>query len=72
MSDFKYPDWNPARGTVPAYIVERHSGQITIGEVVIIDGDPCDGNVKRRTLARLDSLIGAAIGRRLTYAELVA
>lgn len=31
-----------------------------------------DGNVKRRTLARLDSLLNAAIGRRLTYKELTA
>jgi len=31
-----------------------------------------DGNVTRRTLARLDSLLNAAIGRRLTYKELTA
>jgi transposase-like protein len=31
-----------------------------------------DCNVTRRTLARLDSLINAAIGRLLTYAELIA
>lgn len=31
-----------------------------------------DGNVKRQTLARLDSMIAAADGKRLTYAELIA
>ena len=31
-----------------------------------------DGNVKRRTLERLNSMISATAGRRLTYAELIA
>jgi transposase-like protein len=31
-----------------------------------------DGNVKQHTLARMDSLIAAAQGRRLTYKELIA
>lgn len=31
-----------------------------------------DGDVKRHTLRRLESLLGACIGRRLTYAELIA
>jgi hypothetical protein len=31
-----------------------------------------DGDVSRHTLDRLSSLFGAAIGRRLTYAELIA
>ncbi len=30
-----------------------------------------DGNVKRHTLDRLDSLIGQAVGKRLTYADLI-
>jgi hypothetical protein len=30
-----------------------------------------DGDVKRHTMDRLDSLFGAAIGQRLTYAELI-
>ena len=31
-----------------------------------------DGNVKRQTLDRLNSIIAAAVGRRITYAELIA
>lgn len=31
-----------------------------------------DGDVRRHTLERLDSLIAATIGRRLTYAELIS
>lgn len=31
-----------------------------------------DGNVKRHTLDRLDSILAAAVGRRLTYAGLIA
>lgn len=30
-----------------------------------------DGNVKNRTMARLDSMIGAASGKRLTYSDLI-
>lgn len=42
-AEFRYAGWNPTRGTVPVYIVDRHSGQITIGEVLVLDGEPCDG-----------------------------
>ena len=31
-----------------------------------------DGNVRRHTLARLDSFIAAAVGRRITYKDLIA
>lgn len=31
-----------------------------------------EGDVKRHTLERLDNLLGAAVGRRLTYAGLTA
>jgi len=31
-----------------------------------------DGNVKRLTLDRLNSMIAATVGRRITYAELIA
>jgi ISXO2-like transposase domain len=31
-----------------------------------------DGNVKRHTWERLDSLIGAVTGRQITYKELIA
>lgn len=31
-----------------------------------------DGNVKRTTLARLDSMIAATAGKRITYKELIA
>ncbi len=31
-----------------------------------------DGNVKRQTLDRLNSMIAASVGRRITYAELIA
>ena len=31
-----------------------------------------EGNVKRQTLARLDSMIAATAGKRITYKELIA
>jgi ISXO2-like transposase domain len=31
-----------------------------------------EGNVKHHTLTRLESLVGAVAGKRLTYAELIA
>ena len=31
-----------------------------------------DGNVKRQSMQRVDSLLRGAVGRRITYAELTA
>ena len=42
MAEFKYADWNSLRGTVPAYYVDTHSGQIEVGEVVVVNGSPAD------------------------------
>jgi len=37
---FDFADWNPARGTVPAYFVDT-DGLITVGELIIgDDGQP--------------------------------
>lgn len=41
MSDFRFADYNPARRTVPAYLADE-SGLITVGEVLIINGQPCN------------------------------
>ena len=41
MSSFKYADWNPTRGTVPAYFVDER-GQIEKGEIVIVDAEPAN------------------------------
>lgn len=39
---FRFADWNPERGTVPAYFV-ADGGLITFGEVIIGDkGQPID------------------------------
>ncbi len=41
MTEFRFADWNPKRGTAPAYLV-ADDGLITLGDVAIIDGAPCN------------------------------
>lgn len=39
--DFRFADWNPKRGTVPAYFPDPDTDIITLGEVSIgDDGEP--------------------------------
>jgi len=40
-TDFRFAGWNPNRGTVPAYYVSA-DGLIHPGEVLVIDGHPCN------------------------------
>lgn len=43
MTTFRFAGWNPKRGTVPAYRVDKSSDQITAAEIIIgADGEPVD------------------------------
>ena len=42
MNTFPYAEWNPIRGTVPAYLVDPATDRITLGEMAISDGAPVD------------------------------
>lgn len=42
MENFRFADFDKFSGTVPAYIVNKITDQISIGRVLVIDGIPCD------------------------------
>ncbi len=57
MTEFRFADWNPKRGTVPAYYVGE-GDLIEPGEALVIEGAPCgmsgealtdDGTTRRLT-----------------------